>query len=83
MPHVGGTGTQGGRCVRVQRGAAPLALRSGDQVDRASGGPSTTLCVAVDRAGDVMTSTDPAGPASSWVLHHVEGSYILDGTLCR
>jgi hypothetical protein len=37
--------------------------------------PSPTLCVAVDGAGDVVTSIDPAGPTTSWTVHHVDGSY--------
>jgi hypothetical protein len=35
--------------------------------------PSASLCVAVDDAGDVLTSTDPAGGTSAWKLVRVPG----------
>ena len=34
--------------------------------------PSTSLCVAVDRAGNVVTSTRPTGRASAWTIAHVD-----------
>ena len=34
--------------------------------------PSVSLCVAVDRAGNVVTSTSPAGGASAWRIAHID-----------
>lgn len=34
--------------------------------------PSTTLCVAVDAAGNALVSTDPAGGATAWTTTHVD-----------
>jgi hypothetical protein len=36
--------------------------------------PSSTLCVAVDESGDVLTSTNPAGGASAWTPAEVDTS---------
>ena len=44
--------------------------------------PSTSLCVAVDDAGDVLTSTDPAGGAGAWTVTDVDGSHALSGVSC-
>ncbi|HEV3320705.1 MAG TPA: hypothetical protein VG147_00765 [Solirubrobacteraceae bacterium] len=37
--------------------------------------PSASLCVAVDRYGGVVSSTDPAGGASAWQFAQVGGEY--------
>lgn len=44
--------------------------------------PSTTLCVAVDAAGNELVSTDPAGGALTWTTTHVDAnvSYGCTGT---
>ena len=34
--------------------------------------PSASLCVAVDRAGNVVSSTSPTGSASAWTIAHVD-----------
>ncbi len=34
--------------------------------------PTVSLCVAVDVAGNVITSTDPAGGARAWTVTHVD-----------
>ena len=44
--------------------------------------PSTTLCVAVDRGGDVLWSTDPAGGPSAWELADVDGSNEMTVVSC-
>jgi hypothetical protein len=45
--------------------------------------PSTTVCVAVDAVGNVVTSTDPgAGEASAWTSATVDGSNPLTGVSC-
>ena len=44
--------------------------------------PSTTLCVAVDAAGNALVSTDPTGGASAWSTTHIDtnASYGCTGT---
>ena len=39
--------------------------------------PSTSLCVAVDGAGNVIASQDPAGSAAGWSLAHVDSSPLV------
>lgn len=36
--------------------------------------PSSSLCVAADRSGNVLTSTNPTGGANTWSLAHVDGN---------
>jgi hypothetical protein len=42
--------------------------------------PSTTLCVAVDGAGDVISSPDPTGGAAAWTAAHVDPSPTQNNT---
>jgi Bacterial Ig-like domain (group 3) len=35
--------------------------------------PTTSFCVAVDTAGNVLTSTNPTGPASAWTVSNLSG----------
>ena len=44
--------------------------------------PSSGLCVAVDRGGNVVTSTNPTGGATAWTVTHVDGSNGLDSVSC-
>jgi hypothetical protein len=46
--------------------------------------PSSSLCVAADSSGNVLTSTDPAGGANTWSLAHVDGntSGACDSNAC-
>lgn len=54
--------------------------------------PSISLCVATDSAGDVVTSTEPAGGAGSWQVAHIDthatptkypnGAAYLDAISC-
>jgi hypothetical protein len=44
--------------------------------------PSVTLCVAITRQGDVVTSTDPTGGASAWKITRLAGSMMLDSVSC-
>lgn len=48
--------------------------------------PSASLCVVVDSAGNVVTSTDPGGGAKTWTVDHVDGSggtsALLSGVSC-
>ena len=40
------------------------------------------LCVAVDDAGNVVSSTDPTGGAAAWTTTQVDGMKVLDGVSC-
>jgi hypothetical protein len=44
--------------------------------------PSASLCVAVDAAGHVLTSSDPAAASSSWTIRDVDGTNQLLGLAC-
>jgi len=44
--------------------------------------PTASLCVAVDRAGSVLWSTDPAGGPRRWRLADVDGANELTGVSC-
>jgi hypothetical protein len=44
--------------------------------------PATSLCVAVDRAGGVLWSTDPAGGPGQWHRADVDGANELTGISC-
>ncbi len=45
--------------------------------------PSAALCVAVDAAGDVLTTTAPARAASTWTIAHVDGvDFLFTGLSC-
>src|ERR1700683_116431 len=43
--------------------------------------PSTTLCVAVDGAGHVITSTQPKGSAA-WLTVDVDGTHAINDVAC-
>ena len=40
-----------------------------------------SLCVAVDESGNVVTSTNPGGGASAWILSGIDGAVSLTGVL--
>src|SRR5207342_832113 len=44
--------------------------------------PSTSLCVAVDDEGNVVTSTSPTGGAGAWTVTGVDGSNEFVGVSC-
>jgi hypothetical protein len=44
--------------------------------------PSTGLCVAIDRAGGILWSTHPTGPAGDWHLDDVDLGNELTGISC-
>jgi hypothetical protein len=79
-------------CVSVgsARAALPLSWSVPVMVDHqpSSDGyfsvscPSVSLCVAVDGAGNVVTSTNPSGGAGAWTVSHVDGSNALGGVSC-
>lgn len=43
---------------------------------------SSSLCVAVDNASGVVTSTDPTGPASAWKLAALPNGPVLTSVTC-
>jgi hypothetical protein len=44
--------------------------------------PSTSLCVATDSSGDVLTSTDPTGGAPAWDTADIADEDALPGVSC-
>jgi hypothetical protein len=44
--------------------------------------PTYSLCVAVDNAGNILTSAQPTGSASSWNVADVDGTTPLTGVAC-
>jgi hypothetical protein len=44
--------------------------------------PSRSLCVAVDSAGNAVTSTDPTAGRPTWQLTNIDGSNRLSGVSC-
>jgi Divergent InlB B-repeat domain len=44
--------------------------------------PSESLCVGVDRSGDVLSSTDPTGGAAAWSKASVAGGESLSDVSC-
>jgi hypothetical protein len=44
--------------------------------------PSTGLCVAIDADGNVLTSTEPAGPAAAWRREAIDPSHQFDAIAC-
>jgi hypothetical protein len=44
--------------------------------------PTTGLCVAVDLAGDVITSTNPTGGASAWTATRIDEAKDLESISC-
>ena len=43
--------------------------------------PTTSFCVAVDSAGNVLTSANPTGPATGWTVSNLSGKGIY-GVSC-
>src|SRR4051794_15677692 len=44
--------------------------------------PSASLCVAVDNAGRIVSSTDPTGGAGAWTLAYAIEAVSLYGVSC-
>jgi hypothetical protein len=44
--------------------------------------PSTSLCVATDSAGNILTSTNPADGAFAWTSRNVDGQQVLRSVSC-
>jgi len=45
--------------------------------------PSAALCVAVDNAGNVVTSARPAGGIPAWQVTNVDRGHFFEGVSCR
>jgi len=61
--------------------SVPVSVDPG-QVPSAISCPSEFLCVAVDRAGNVLTSTDPTAPAPSWASAPIDPGQTLSSVSC-
>jgi hypothetical protein len=78
--------------VGSARAASPLSWGAPVLIDQqlpftlGNGGgvscPSVSLCVAVDGAGNVVTSTDPTGGQGAWTATSVDGDNVLYGVSC-
>jgi hypothetical protein len=70
----------------VRNSAGPLLWTAPAAVDNspidAIACPSTRLCVAVDRAGNVLWSTNPAGGSRTWHAANIDGGNELTGIAC-
>ncbi len=70
----------------VRNSAGPLLWTAPAAVDNSPidsiACPTTRLCVAVDRAGDVLWSTNPAGGSRTWHAANVDGRTELTGIAC-
>jgi hypothetical protein len=70
----------------TQNSAGPLLWTAPAEVDvtpiDALACPSRSLCVGVDRAGDVVWSSNPAGGSRTWDIAKVDGGYELSGLAC-
>jgi hypothetical protein len=44
--------------------------------------PTTSLCVATDNDGNIVTSTNPAGGAGAWKVTNVDGPLVIAGVSC-
>lgn len=44
--------------------------------------PSVSLCVAVDSAGNALTSTNPTGGSAAWTANDVAGTTALSAVAC-
>jgi len=51
-------------------------------IPRAIACPSVSLCVAVDDAGYVLSSTNPTGGAATWRSAQVDGGLAMSGVSC-
>lgn len=86
---VGCTGRARKRGARLvcsgQCGCAFWLARAGQIATGALEGvscPSVVLCVAVDNAGEVLTTTDPEAGATGWKPADIDGARALTGISC-
>lgn len=74
------TGLTAALCTTSARAAEPFSWTGPELVDQelpaAIACASSSLCVLTDDGGNVVTSTDPAGGASTWTSGHIDGVVI-------
>lgn len=65
--------------------AAPTTIDPGQTLTAifCPSAPPEALCVAVDNAGNVLTSTNPAGGASAWQKTNIDGTTPLTAVSCE
>jgi hypothetical protein len=61
--------------------ASPLTWQTPKKIDGSNNFssiscPSTTLCVAADRFGNIATATNPWSPSASWTVTHVDSAKL-------
>jgi len=61
---------------------APVAADASGHAPSAVSCPTEALCVAVDLAGNLLTSTDPTAPAPSWSEGAVDAGQSLSSLSC-
>ena len=64
--------------------SAPVSIDPGQTLTAVfcPSAPPEALCVAVDNAGNVLTSTNPAGGASAWQKTNIDGTTPLTAVSC-
>jgi hypothetical protein len=64
--------------------SAPVSIDPGQSLTAifCPSAPPEALCVAVDNAGNVLTSTNPAGGASAWQKTNIDGTTPLTAVSC-
>jgi hypothetical protein len=61
--------------------ASPVLVDSGHSLMGVSC-PAVNLCVAVDNAGNVLTSIDPTGGASKWSSAAIDPTHVFNAVSC-
>ena len=67
--------------LSLAAGAAPAGAVRPNQA-RAVSCPTVSLCVAVDDAGNVVTSTNPTGGPATWKAAQIDGRDAMSGVSC-
>jgi hypothetical protein len=64
--------------------SAPTAIDTGNSLTSMSCPYSypSTVCIAADDAGNVLSTTNPSGGAGAWTAAHVDGTNALAGVSC-
>lgn len=64
--------------------SAPTAIDTGKSLTSMSCPYSypTTVCIAADDAGNVLSTTNPSGGAGAWTAAHIDGTNALAGVSC-
>jgi hypothetical protein len=62
--------------------SSPVSANDGGTQLNAVSCPSSSLCVLADNAGNIVTSTNPAGGSGTWTSTHIDGTTPLTGVSC-